>query len=190
MSPYVPNSTRESPYARGNRFETATCANTLLGVSDQALVLQWMKNPKDFLVYLGCPGNGKTHFCHALMNDMKPTPQLLYRRHWNESQFISRVKAGFDMQGTFEQAVEALSDDHLVIMDDLGSTGTSEWKKDVLLKFIDVRYASRLPTVITSNLTKEEIWEKLGKRAHSRIFDIRNTLLSFGEVDFRKTGIP
>lgn len=108
---------------------------------------------------------------------------------WSESQFVSKVKESFDQSGTAEQAIEFLCDDDLIIFDDMGSTGflaNSDWKRTILLQFIDNRYTRKKPTVITSNFTEKEILEKLGERIHSRLFDKDNTVLSFGEVDWRQ----
>jgi len=178
-----------SPDCGGNRFSDATLSTSRLCEGDQRLVSSWMKNPKGFLIFMGCPGSGKTHFCHAIMNDMKDPHPHFYKRFWSESSFTSQIKSSFDLNGTSEQEIIRLGDDHLVILDDLGSTQVSEWKKEILLQFINHRYEKRLPTVVTSNLNEHEIKEILGERIHSRLFEKESVVLDFAEVDWRGVDI-
>lgn len=68
-------------------------------------------------------------------------------------------------------------DDYFLMFDDMGCCGFSEWRKEILLSLIDIRYESTLPTVITTNLNKKSVYESLGNRAASRIFDRSNLLI-------------
>ncbi len=149
---------------------------------------KWMETPKGFLVYLGCAGCGKTHFCNAIMHEFNNSNIIRHRRMYSESMLSSKLKKGFDYDGTFEQAIEDLCDDDLIVLDDLGSTQIGEWKKDVLLKFLDFRYTSQKPTVITSNLTENEVRDELGFRIHSRLFAKENIILDYGNSDLRQVG--
>lgn len=78
-------------------------------------------------------------------------------------------------------------DDEFLIFDDLGSSGFTEWRKEVLFETIDRRYESELPTVFTSNLTRDEIKKELGPRISSRMFSKENLILEFHEgKDYRQ----
>lgn len=57
----------------------------------------------------------------------------------------------------------------LVVLDDLGAEKTSEFALQSLYIIIDKRYSEMCPTIITSNLTVDEIAEKVGDRIASRI---------------------
>lgn len=78
--------------------------------------------------------------------------------------------------------LDYLMDDEFIILDDIGSAGLNEWRKEVLFNCIDIRYESGKPSVFTSNLTREEIYEGLGARAHSRLFSKENLILEFHEA--------
>jgi DNA replication protein DnaC len=65
----------------------------------------------------------------------------------------------------------------LLIIDDLGRepSSKSDWADSVWDKVIDYRYSHKLPTVITTNLTKKE----LSKRYNERIIDRLNECAKF-----------
>jgi len=88
--------------------------------------------------------------------------------------------------GDYIDSLKYAVDDDYVILDDLGSTGVTEWRKEIILEFIDMRYESQKPTLITSNLSTNEIFEAYGKRAYSRLFCDETTLLDFGTIDWRR----
>ena len=74
-----------------------------------------------------------------------------------------------------------------IMLDDLGSAGINEWRKEIIFETIDRRYESENPTVITSNLTRKEILENFGPRTYSRLFAKENLILEFHEAkDLRK----
>lgn len=78
-------------------------------------------------------------------------------------------------------ALEWMLDDHFVMIDDLGSSGFNDWRREVLLHAIDTRYESQKPTVFTSNLNRKQIADGLGFRSHSRLFAIENTIIEMHE---------
>jgi len=119
------------------------------------------------------------------MHELKETKETLYRRMWSESQLVGQIKASFNTKGTTEQELDYICDDDLIILDDLGSTVVSDWKKEILLHFVDARYTSEKPTVITTNLDKAEMSQMLGNRIASRVFSAGNTIINFGDIDLR-----
>jgi len=88
----------------------------------------------------------------------------------------------------YVKQIEEMVKEDFVILDDLGSTGLNDWRKEVLFEFIDQRYASERPTVITSNLTFEEIQQNLHPRVASRLFAKENTIIQIWGED--KRGAP
>jgi DNA replication protein DnaC len=168
------------------RFRDATLSNTRLTPEDQAKVLSWLKNPNSFLVYLGVPGCGKTHFCYAIYNDAFRSGKVRYMRIYRESEYLEKLRRTMERPGIdYHQEIKLLMDDDLIIFDDFGSMGHNEWREEVLFSFIDFRYQKKLPTIVTSNLSEQKINETYQQRFYSRIFDKKNTILDFGTVDWR-----
>jgi len=99
-------------------------------------------------------------------------------RYWNERDFLSRLRAVISGEkGDYLKEMDYILDDQFIMFDDIGSSGVNEWRQEVLFEMIDRRYRSELPTVITSNLTKSEIYEKLGTRSASRMFAKENLII-------------
>jgi len=71
----------------------------------------------------------------------------------------------------------------LVILDDLGTEGTNEYSLELIYSFLDYRYRLMKPTLITTNLTSEELLERYKVRLMSRLS--RNGMIKFKDEDHR-----
>jgi DNA replication protein DnaC len=73
------------------------------------------------------------------------------------------------------------------MIDDIGSSGMNDWRREVLFDAIDQRYESTLPTVFTSNLSRKELSDSLGNRAASRLFAKENLIIEMhDQIDRRQ----
>lgn len=170
----------------GKRYRGASLANVqFTGDAQAARVLDWIKGRKNFLLYLGNAGIGKTYFCSAIY------AHVCFRyasfRYWNESELLKRVRSSMDdCKGDYLDALKFLIDDELVILDDIGSTGLNEWRKEIIFDAIDERYNSMKPTVITSNFSIKEFKEFFHERVPSRLFAKENCIIEILDgVDLR-----
>ncbi len=59
----------------------------------------------------------------------------------------------------------------LLVMDDFGEQSTNAWVREKLYQLINYRYNSRLPTVITTRLTIDEIMGGEDSSISSRLVD-------------------
>ncbi len=80
-------------------------------------------------------------------------------------------------------------DDDFMIYDDLGSTGITDWRKEIIFEMIDYRYSSMKPTIITTNLSVSEIKKTYHDRVLSRMFAKENTIIIIDGDDKRQIGI-
>lgn len=144
-----------------------------------------MNKPKNFLVYCGSPGIGKTYFCSALIN--WAYDKFNSMRYWNESELLKRIRSSMDdFKGDYLETLKHLIDDDFVIIDDIGSTGLNEWRKEVIFDAIDERYNSMKPTVITSNFSRKEFETLYHKRLSSRLFSTENFIIEINDgLDLR-----
>lgn len=148
-----------------------------------------MKNPKNFLVLTGPAGTGKTYFCAAMLVDMVNKASSI--RAYNERSLFRQLRASFDgpSSGDYLETLHSMLDDAFIILDDIGSSGHTVWREEVLMEAIDFRYENMLPTLITSNLSKDEFYSTYGQRISSRIFAKENVILSLDELeDYRSLG--
>lgn len=142
------------------------------------------------LVLMGGVGSGKTHLLCAIANSLiknynnPDQHNLKYRiAHQNPMPmfyFISTVELFSELQRqihTTDQKVMELGDKivewcknaRVLFLDDLGAERTSDYREEQLFLIIDHRINKRLPTIISTNKTKEELSAAVGMRIFDRI---------------------
>lgn len=151
-------------------------------------MMNFLEKPKNFLIYCGNPGLGKTHFCAALTLWAEKTFDSW--RYWDESELYRRLRASMDeVKGDYLGTLKLLIDDQLIMLDDIGSTGINQWREEVLFDAIDERYTSMLPTIITSNFSVAEFKKLYHPRICSRLFAKENIIIEILDgVDLRGEG--
>jgi len=160
----------------------STPAGTLEKISS------WVKKRENFLVIVGPAGTSKTYFCAAMI-------EILYEkfetfRAYDERDLFQRVRSSMIGSGDYLQFLGLLLDDDLIIIDDVGSSGHTDWREEVLFDAIDQRYSSMKPTIVTSNLTKKDFYNIYGQRISSRLFAKENTIINLeGLADLREEGL-
>jgi DNA replication protein DnaC len=160
--------------------------------------MKFLKKPEHMLVFCGAKGLGKTRFCAALTD----WSFLMFntRRYHREKDLLKKLREGISEGfGDYITNLEIMVDDEFVILDDVGSginvgkhtNRDLEFRREVLYAFLDYRYNSMLPTVITTNFNQEEFLEVFDERSESRLFASENTIIQmFGEgLDKRKEGL-
>jgi DNA replication protein DnaC len=118
----------------------------------------------------GGVGSGKTHVAYALyaessnvlkkkarfenIPEMLRTWRLDFPRPWAEK--LHPEERLLEYRG-------------LLFLDDLGSEKMTEWVEETLYLILNHRYNEVLPTIITSNLTIEQLADRVGDRIASRV---------------------
>lgn len=143
-----------------------------------------METPRGFLVWTGAPGTGKTHFCAAMIEWLvtnsqidEPDRKVEHWRYYKEGDLLKRVKEGIEYNWDSRAMLSELLDDYFIIIDDLGSNAHNEWREDRLFDAIDNRHESLKPTIITTNLTKNQIASVYHPRLADRLFDKSNCII-------------
>lgn len=122
------------------------------------------EEPRDWLVFTGTFGCGKTHLAAAAAN---------YRvKHGHPALFVvvpdllDHLRATFNPQSTitFSQQFEEVRRAPLLILDDLGTESATPWAREKLYQIFDYRYNARLPTIITTATPIEELDPRLAAR--------------------------
>ena len=138
--------------------------------------------PIDYKKYIslfitGACGTGKTHKavsllkgyadslpCHNFVSPYKNLPIFI-----TVPELLMKIRSCFSLNECEESIVDKYSNCSLLVLDDIGIEKTSDWALQTLYIILNNRYSNQLQTIITSNLTIEEIGEKLGDRIASRI---------------------
>jgi len=150
--------------------------------------LEYAQDPKGGLFLYGAYGTGKTHLAVAIARELilqgkkvefVYTPRLLIgiRKAFQED-------AGADELSRISHYSEGVP---YLILDDIGVEKTTEWARQTLDLIFYERDAKELSTVITSNLSPDEIAEKIDPRISSRLAGMGKILPLIGP-DYRVRG--
>ena len=145
-----------------------------------------MKKMKHFLIYCGNPGIGKTYFCAALSEWAEKN--FASWRYWKEADLLKRVRSSIDdyKNSDYLDALSYLIDDDLLMIDDIGSTGLNDWRREIIFALIDSRYNTMKPTILTSNFCRQQFEENFHERVVSRLYDKDNIIIEIpAGIDLR-----
>ena len=150
------------------------------------LAFDFARNPEGWLVFMGETGCGKTHPAAAFVNYRyeigKPALFVVV------PDFLDHLRSAFGPEArvSYDQVFESVKTAPLLVMDDFGEQSTNPWVREKLFQLINYRYNSRLPTVITTRYSLDEIIEKVDRSISSRLVD-RKVSVTFGIIapDYR-----
>lgn len=138
------------------------------------------------LLFTGQVGSGKTYLACCIANELitnrKPVLFLVV------PDFLDSIKATYNAktyQYTEHELVDGAKRVPVLIMDDLGAHNYTEWTKNKLYSIINYRLNHYLPTVITTNISLEDLAEYIGERTTSRLFQMCKAYRLLVEVDIR-----
>ena len=141
--------------------------------------------PYGNLLLMGKTGVGKTHISTAVAkNVIEAGYNVLYDSAQNiVSDFeADRFKSGY---GPYEPKAEKYLECDLLIIDDLGTEFINQFTISCLYNLINTRQNRALPTVVSTNLTTEELISKYEGRISSRLLGAGVTVLMFDGEDYR-----
>ena len=116
-----------------------------------------------WLLLQGGYGCGKTHLAAAIANfavDMG-VPTLFL----TVPDLLDMLRFSYDSEDTtFEERFNEIRNASLLVLDDFGTQNATGWAQEKLFQIINYRYINKLPTVITTNLSLEEIEPRIRSR--------------------------
>lgn len=146
-------------------------------------ISSWLINDSPFMLVQGGPGTGKTYLCASVLNYLKEQgKEVVYLTH---RRFLSQIQEMMGQDIDNYSAVKKTAFKRFLIFDDLGSSTNTSWQIDMILELFDIRYSHCLKTLITSNMTVEELHDMLDSRIASRLLDKKNMNLEFWSEDRR-----
>lgn len=171
-------------FRMGSSYKNACLANWVAHLSVQSAVQYWTTNSKPFLISMGSPGTGKTYAAAAILNLLFEKKEEVY--YTTHRRFIEEIHRAIEEGKSQHSVTDKISYKKFLILDDLGSATCTEWQKEMLLELIDRRYSNKDKTFITTNLSEKQLYEFLGDRTASRIFDKRNEIFTLWTEDNRR----
>ncbi len=115
------------------------------------------------MLFYGSYGSGKTHLAAAIANFAvgMGVPTLFL----TVPDLLDALRFSFDSEDTsFEERFEEIRNAKLLVLDDFGTQNTTSWAQEKLFQIINYRYINKLSTVITTNLSLDEIEPRIRSR--------------------------
>ncbi|MEE8618961.1 MAG: ATP-binding protein [Dehalococcoidales bacterium] len=128
------------------------------------LARDFTKSPDGWRVLVGVNGCGKTHLAAAIANEHlragKPALFVVV------PDFLDHLRSTFSPESkvSYDQLFDSVKNTPLLILDDFGEQSTTPWAQEKLYQVINHRYNDRLPTIITTCCSLDEIEARISSR--------------------------
>ncbi|MFH0771312.1 MAG: ATP-binding protein [Candidatus Omnitrophota bacterium] len=135
------------------------------------------------IILSGKTGCGKTHLAISMLREAN----LRWAAYFiTIPELLLKIRGSFDSQSneTEEEIIAKFSDYELLVLDDLGAEKTTEYSITTLYLILDRRNRENRRTIITTNLSLQDIEETLGARIASRLADMK--FIKINMQDYRK----
>jgi DNA replication protein DnaC len=143
----------------------------------------WGKNPES-VILLGDVGRGKTQFAFAMIREMfRRSPRKIWPRYYTSPEMDSILLQASRSDEADKFKVKEMGTEDLLFIDDFGRETNTERVKRQYFEVFNMRYANLLPTLISTNLTLEQIGQHLNTAIASRFQEFQ--IIEFGGGDLR-----
>ncbi len=135
----------------------------------------------DSLFILGQTGIGKTHISLSIAKEVSSKGYTVaYGSLLNYLRIIEKEHFGRTSNPEMD-TLQILIETDLLILDDLGSEFQTPFYESTLYNIINSRINLGRPTIISSNLSVEDLQKNYNERIISRLFSVFTTLMFFGK---------
>lgn len=135
------------------------------------------------ILYTGPVGSGKTYLAAAIANElMKAEMEILFLV---VPDLLDELRATYKTEVNEIDLLDSARTIPILILDDLGAHNYTDWTRNRIYSIINFRMNEHLPTVITSNLSLDEMEEYIGVRTTSRIIQSSRIFRLTVEKDIR-----
>ena len=128
----------------------------------------WGAKPES-VILLGPVGRGKTQFAFAMIREMfRRCPRRLWPRFYTSPAMDSILLEASKCDSGDKYKIGEIGTEDLLFIDDFGRETKSERIFRQYFELINMRYTNQKPTIISSNLTLDEIGRTMGDAIASR----------------------
>jgi len=138
------------------------------------------------MLFLGRPGTGKTHLGCAIGNHLLRKGASVY--YSTVQRAMRRIKDTWH-KATDERegdAIRAMSQPDLLILDEIGVQFGSDTEKNLTFDLLNERYEKMKPTLLLSNLAKDDVARFLGERIMDRLREDGSRVITFDWESHRR----
>ena len=139
-------------------------------------------------IFCGRVGTGKTHLAIgialSIMQQQRSPVFVTVQR------LIRRVKDSWHTkEETESEVIEAFASPDLLILDEIGVQFGSEFEKQILFDVLNERYEKLKPSILLSNIPKEQLGEYLGERVADRLRENGGIMIPFDWDSHRRNDV-
>jgi len=149
-----------------------------------SLAREFSEQPEGWLVFQGEHGCGKTHLAAAIANARLAAGQPVLFLVVADLLDYLRSAFGPDSRVSYARFFEEVKQSPLLVLDDFGEQSSTPWARSKLFQLINHRYNARLPMVVTTCLSLDEMEVRISSRfADPRFGTVFNILAPHYNVD-------
>ena len=182
------------------RFRTRTLDVFQVGTEKQALAMEFARDYADNFddvlksgrsaLFIGPPGTGKTHLAAGI------ALQIMHQQN-RTVLFTTVIRALRKIKNTWRrnseetegEVVANLVSPDLLILDEVGVQFGSDTELALLFDVINERYEKCRPTLLISNLSREEVKRYLGERSYDRLREGNGQVVVFEGASYRGSAV-
>ena len=177
------------------RFKDRTLDSYIAKTSDQKTALAFAKEYAENFdqvmktgrsaVFVGKVGTGKTHLSVGIaLSIMEQQRSPLFT---TVQRLVRRVKDSWrTKEETESEVIEAFASPDLLILDEIGVQFGSEFEKQILFDVLNERYEKLKPSILLSNIPREQLGEYLGERVTDRLRENGGKMIPFDWESYRR----
>lgn len=145
-----------------------------------ASVREFARRRAGFLVLIGNLGTGKSHLAVGAMRAFRRAVFL------KQGTLLRKLRQTYHDRRAADP-IEQCQQVGLLVLDEMGLSGGGRDELPMLHEILDFRYSSKMPTILTGNLTWPELKSVIGDRLADRLSEAAFKVLSFGGTSHRAT---
>lgn len=144
---------------------------------------EWAMKPES-VILLGDVGRGKTQFAFAMIREMFiKCPRKIWPRYYTSPEMDSILLQASRSDEADKFKINEIGNEDLLFIDDFGRETNTERVKRQYFEVLNMRYANLLPTLISTNLSLEQIGTHMNAAIASRFQEFQ--IIEFGGADLR-----
>lgn len=136
----------------------------------------------DNLIFYGSTGVGKTFLTHCIAKKLLDTSHtVLYLTSLQLFDILEKNKFHHEDDSSSNEQIAYMLHSDLLIIDDLGAELVNSFTSSQLYYFIEERHINKRPTIISTNLSFQELRERYSERIFSRFIGFYHFFLIIGD---------